>query len=102
MFMSVCGASGKRLLIFDSEIKVNDVIHMPTTGDIISLHTYYYVYKWGMKGDFKGSMETSSCENLSFASFKQGMDSEVYLVGGTKGIVDVFLNQVIAMHLVLN
>ena len=105
MVISLSASSFNLIQLLDTEIKVNSVIHMDS-GDIITANSSYYLFKWGMKGDFKNGLETSSCDNLVLknCAVKTQNQKEMNLIitGGTRGVIDIFLNQIKIIHFVLN
>lgn len=103
--LSVSGSSFNLIQIIDTGIKINDIIHLDS-GDIVTSNINYFLFKWGMKGDFKNCLETSSCENLVLKNCilqgNKGAQLDILVSGGTRGVIDIFLNQIKIVHYILN
>ena len=80
--------------IIDTEKEVFD-ISWSKSGEILTSQKDFYIYKWTSDYDFKGALETSSCENLSICCQNlifNKFELEFIISGGTRGIADVFLS----------
>lgn len=90
--------------ILDTEKHLFDVL-VTEKGEILTGQSNFYVYRWDLEFNFLGAFSTSSCQNLAIDSCCLDLDShklELMIVGGTRGLVDIFLSNKHILSLVLN